>query len=520
MLNIGGKWKRFVCNILLLGTSALLMRMVAVAWNAWVSARVGAEVMGLFGLVMSIYGISVTVATSGISLAVTRLVAAALAEGDRHRAAAVMRHALMLALLFGGGISLLLLLLAPQIARYLLGDLRLLASVRALGISMLPIALSSALSGYFTAVRHIFRSAAVSVAEQGMRMLLVFLLLAPLMPRGIEYAALALVLAGAIAEVLSFLLLLLVYLCDRRRALPRAGCACDRKTAAGILHISLPIALSAYLRSGLGTVEHLLIPPSLMRGGASREEALAAFGILSGMALPLVLFPMALVSAAAGLLLPEFAERKALGKSDAVRHLAERSLHLTLLFGIGCAALLFLYADRLGTLIYHSQDAGRYIRLLSPVLPVMFADHVTDAILKGLGEQVSTMWINIADSFLSILLVLLLLPPMGVAGYAVLIILTELFNFAFSFGRLYVVTRLRLDLLPSLLVPLLSAVGAATLSYRFFSFGGGSVVLGMIFTALAYLLPLLILSYLRAARESSRPALDKRPKNEYNTNIS
>ena len=70
-----------------------------------------------------------------------------------------------------------------------------------------------------------------------------------------------------------------------------------------------------------------------------------------------------------------------------------------------CAAGLFAFAMPLGQAVYHSDEAGRYIRLLAPLLPIMYTDMVTDGCLKGLGEQMWSMGVNILDSALGVLLV-------------------------------------------------------------------------------------------------------------------
>ena len=54
------------------------MRTVSVAFNVYVSGKVGAEGMGLLTLVSSVYSFAVTFATSGINIAVVRLVSSAL----------------------------------------------------------------------------------------------------------------------------------------------------------------------------------------------------------------------------------------------------------------------------------------------------------------------------------------------------------------------------------------------------------------------------------------------------------
>ena len=74
--------KKYIFNGLLLSLAAIAMRGVAVAFNIFVTSRVGAEGMGLLNLTQTVYGFSITLATSGINLAVVRLVSRALPYGN------------------------------------------------------------------------------------------------------------------------------------------------------------------------------------------------------------------------------------------------------------------------------------------------------------------------------------------------------------------------------------------------------------------------------------------------------
>ncbi|MGN1207711.1 MAG: polysaccharide biosynthesis C-terminal domain-containing protein, partial [Eubacteriales bacterium] len=152
-----------------------------------------------------------------------------------------------------------------------------------------------------------------------------------------------------------------------------------------------------------------------------------------------------------------FAEHRARGEQNRIDRIASRTLHLTTVFAIGCMTVLFVFAGDFGMALYHSEDAGTLIRLLAPVVPLMFLDHVTDCALKGLGEQVYTMWVNIGDSLISILLVLLILPSQGAVGYVYVIEIAEALNFAFSLARLVRVTHIRYSFLKSWVFPLLTA---------------------------------------------------------------
>ena len=72
------------------------------------------------------------------------------------------------------------------------------------------------------------------------------------------------------------------------------------------------------------------------------------------------------------------------------------------------------------------------------------------------------MQVNIMDSFLSVLLVWLLLPHMGMEGYILVIYIAELMNASLSIARLLKITALRPPVMKLLFVPLIAVIGATS----------------------------------------------------------
>lgn len=513
------RWILFLKNGLVMAAAALLMRTVSVSFGAYVSGRIGPEGMGLYSLIMSIYTLAVTFATSGVQLATTRLVSEAIGRREVGGARAALRTAVGYALLFGTVASLLLFSLSRPIGVHLLSDGRTVPALRLLSVALVPVALSSVFSGYFTAVRRPSRAAAVSVSEQALRIMLTVLALTALLPKGMTYACLALVGGSAIAEIASAFVLFLLYLFDSRR-LRREGVA--RLPIGPLLHITLPIAAASYVRSGLVSAEHMLIPRALTSGGASREEALAAYGTLSGMSLPIALYPMAALSAFAGLLVPELAEGTARGDTPGNRRICERAMEATLWFSVAVGGLIAAFAMPLSEAVYAHREAGVYLALLAPVIPVMYLDHVTDMMLKGLGRQVYAMGVNILDSVGSILLVLLFLPSLGAVGYVYVILIAEVFNFSLSFVGLRTALPFRFPILRGVLFPVAALLPAVTLVRRLpLPDGLLGLLLSFLLSFLLYALLLFLLIRLFEKkvpkREKAAPApLDKRVAFGYN----
>ena len=484
-------------NALLLTAASLLMRTVGVSFQVYISNRAGAEAMGLFSLMSGVYGFALTIATSGIHLGVTHVVVEAMSKGREERISVTMRRAVLYALGFGTFAAALLLCFAEPIGEIWLKDARTVTSLRLFGISLPLIAISSALGGYFTAVRRVYKNALVQVWEQAVKIGGTMYLLAAFLPGGIESTCSALVLGGTFAELASFLLNMLLYLCDRRHHYPSPKKPSKGDEGQKLIKITVPVALTAYLRSGLVTLEHILIPEGLRNSGSSHEHALIAYGSIHSLAMPIILYPAALISSFSGLLVPELAECCAKNSTRRICYIISRVWSLSLLFSIGVAGILICFSSEIGEVLYPNTDAGYYIKLFAPLIPIMYVDTATDAMMKGLGEQVFSMNINIADALISVVLVWLLIPRMGIQGYIITVYFSELFNTVLSIAHLLSISRTPVRLLKWIYKPLLCIIGATCISRVLYQKAICSIPLGaysvIIHSATVLLLYLLFL---------------------------
>ena len=452
--------KRFIRDGVMLSAVALITRTVSMTFSAFLAGAIGSEGVGLFTLVMTVYSFALTLATSGVGLAVTRIVAAT-PENRR----ATLASALAYSGIFGSFSCIILLALSRLICLHVISAPEAMPLIRILAPTLPAVALSVAFNGYFVGVRRVRVNALVQIFSQLMRIILSFALVRRWGGEDPLTSLRLICLAILITELSSLALILLQYLIDIALHKSPLG---ERGKLSEIASVALPLALSQYVRSALISLEHVLIPKRLEKGGLTTSEALSGYGILHGMALPAVLLPMSPLSSFSGLLVPEFARDEARGDSARMSRLTSMAMGMTLTYASLVSALIFFFSSEIGEAVYSSTEAGHYLRLLAPVIPIMYLDHVTDQILKGIGEQVYSMWVNIADSCLSIILVFFLLPTMGVAGYAWVIIIMEAFNFMMSFCRLKRRISLRLPLLRGLVLPLILAASSCLVSGRIF----------------------------------------------------
>ena len=461
--------KRLLYNALLLTGASMFMRAVAVSFQVYLAGVIGPAGIGLFQLIISAQFLALTVANSGIRFATTRLVSEELGLGRPGNVPKVMWRCIAHALCFGSIAGACLFFGAEWIGTVWIGDERTVLSLRILSLSLPFLACISAMSGYFVAVSRVIKSAPVQVLEHILRIGVVVTLLALYPPAGLEMATALVVIGGVTAEILSALILFTLFLHDKRTAgrLPSSPTAAregGRGLTRRLLGISMPLAASTYARSALNTLQHMLVPRGLRRSGADGDEALASYGMVHGMALPVILFPSALFYAVAELMIPELTAAQVSGNQARISYLVSKLLRLSLYLSIGLAGIFLAFSRELGQVIYPgTPGVGPYIRILSLLMPVMFLDAITDGMLKGLGQQVYSMGVNIADSLLSVALVWILLPIFGVAGFLFMVYFTECFNFLLSLRRIAQMTKIQLAV-TDLVKPALSVLAATQLT--------------------------------------------------------
>ena len=469
--------KFFFINAVGLAGVNITLRFISVSFNAYISEKIGAESMGLFTLVMSVYGFAVIFACSGVNLASVRLSAEKFAILEKNSAvrreytrcaASVIKSCLLYCLMFSLTATAILFSFSGLIGEKLLGDPRCVSSLRIVAISLPAISVTSALSGYFTGARKAYKNAVSVISEQILKIAVTSFALSSVLPFGndpVEYACMAVVGGSAVAEAFSLVVNTVLYITESK--MPPGvktgnndsfGCEPIRATLKDVTGISLPTAVGSYARSGLVTAEHLLIPRGLRKNGIDASGALASYGVIQGMVFPLILFPSALPASFASLLIPEVAGLLATGNKEKIKQIADKAIFSSLFFATGVASVFILFASELGMSLYDQPDAVSGILIMAPLVPVMYLDSTVDAFLKGLGAQLVSMKINIIDASVSLILVFILVPLLGIFGYMLTVYFCEILNFCLSYAKLVRIFETRPKVLRSLIHSVLSAV--------------------------------------------------------------
>lgn len=425
------KAKIFIVNGIILTSSSLLIRGAGLIFNIYVANKVGQEAIGIFSLVMSVYTFAITFATSGISLACTCIVSEEFAKNNFEKGLKAVKTCIFFALILGITASILLFLFAHIISgNWLKGNVSNLP-IYSISLGLPLISISAVIGGYLTSIGKSYKSAFAQCVELTVKIIATYFLLSFSINKGIDAICTSLIIGDVISEFFSFLLNLIFYFLEKRKFKPSRGYHKDLNIK--IFKIAFPVAITSYIRSGLSSLKHFLIPIRLQASGLNYSLAISKYGLINGMVMPVLMFASFFVTSFSGLLVPEYARLLAGKNFNRMKTVCSKIFTITFSFSFLIAGIFLFFSNELSLLIYKNLEIAIYLKIFSLLIIFMYIDNVIDGILKGVGSQFGVMVINICDLLITIFIIYFVVPFLGTNGYIFSIFVSEIFNFTASF---------------------------------------------------------------------------------------
>lgn len=370
-------------TLLLTGTG-LVSQVLGFFYRIALSRLIGAEVMGLYQLIMPVYSVLLSIAAVGLTTAVSTLTAEYHAL---HRPAAIhqaLRRCLLVFLLLVLPLGAVVIFASDAISVYLLGDAR-----TQLGLILLIPCLL--LTGVENLHKHTFYGsgnvrppAFTELCEQVIRAAAVLGLLILFLPQTPERTVGLIVAGMVVCEVFSAVTLVILFRRHMGRRPAPDGPAASWKRIASI---AVPVGFTALLGNLMGSVNSVLIPQRLVVGGMDVSEAMSAFGVLCGMTIPLLNMPTALIGAMCLVMVPKLAESAALNDRKTIRRRLDRALLSTSVLMMPATALLVVMGPTLGSLLFGDPRVGDHMLPLAVGLLISCYQSVLACALNGVGRQ-------------------------------------------------------------------------------------------------------------------------------------
>ena len=298
-----------ITGTLLLTAVGFFCRILGFFYRIFLSRTIGAEGLGLYQMIFPIHGIAFALCAGPIQTSLSRLTAASPEKGR-----AFLRASLALSLSIALPLTSLIYTFADFLAARVLLAPECAPLLPALALSIPFCAIHACCCGYYYGLKKTAVPAFSQVVEQCIRIFSVLLIVHVCHTNRIPITVLLAVWGLLIGEAASAIFCLLVYGSSKpvsRRPVtdksnpnlsrqmepssPSSEAAMPRINAAPLLSpllaLTLPLMANRLTLSFLQSLEAIFVPNQLLLSGLSRVESVSIYGVLTGMALPFILFP-------------------------------------------------------------------------------------------------------------------------------------------------------------------------------------------------------------------------------------
>lgn len=412
----------------ILTITGLVSRFIGFFYRIFLSNVFGAEGMGLYQLISPVLALSFSLTVSGIQTAISKYVASETSTHDYKNSFRTLWTGFLLAMALSAVCALGIYVYADPIAANLLLEARTAPLLRIIALSIPMASVHSCINGYFYGIRKTGIPAFSQLAEQVCRVGSVYVIYFICQKHGLTPTISFAVVGLVIGESASMIVSVVAILARAHQVFPaRIHIAVNqspvkliaiyRRITGQLLQLAVPLSANRLVLNLLQSVEAIYIPNRLMAYGLSNADALSIYGVLTGMSLPLILFPSAITNSISVLLLPIVSEADAGGNQSAVRRAILTSIRCCLLLGFGFTALFLVFGRLAGRLLFHSELAGSFILTLSFLCPFMYIASMLNSILNGLGKTIRTFLYSVVSLLLRLLFVFFAIPHFGIQGY-------------------------------------------------------------------------------------------------------
>lgn len=454
-----------------LTAAGMISRLIGFYYRIFLNNTIGAEGVGIYQLIFPVHALCFSLTSAGIQTTISRLVAANDTPTGQKNQITVFRLGLFTSCFLALFSALFLYWKADWIAVHFIMEERCASLLRIMAVAIPLCAVHSAIFGYYYGIKNASIPSITQLGEQIVRVLGMYLLVHIYTSRHIlitaEIAVWGLILGEAASTLIS--VTALKYHLDKKRTSKEF---CNQKKAPKgplfslLIRQSVPLTMNRLVINLLQSIEAVLIPTMLKAYGMKTAAALSTYGILTGMALPLVLFPSALTNSVSVMLLPAIAQAQADHQEHSIRHAIGASIKYCMLLGVYCTGIFLVLGKEMGMVLFHNAEAGKFIVTLAWICPFLYLTTTLGSIVHGLGKTFLYFIYNSISLLIRIAFVAVSIPKIGILGYLWGVLASQL---VLTLLLLYCLSRechIHFQLAEHIVIPLLYITVSTTI-YRF-----------------------------------------------------
>lgn len=394
----------FVKGTLMLTIVIFLSKLFGFFYRMQFMRIAGEEVVGIYMTAYPAFIFFISLVQLGLPIALTKIVADFYAKGKKIEAASVLKKCMKISTISIIVLLPVLFLITPKIAETLLQS----SGTRfplMVAIYTVPVVVyGGIIKAYLLGTGKTAPTAWSSLIEQGIRIGAISFVLPHLLTGTSTTDAAYAMGMTAIGELGAFIYLFLHYKLTKQRSEKKL----DSYPSGPLFRIALPSAGSKLFGTFTWFLEPIVFLKALTISGMTATAATSLYGVISGVHIPLLLFPAFIPAALSIILIPAVSGAAAVNNTRLLNERITISLRLSSLIGCYAATFFLLYGDFLARELFHLKDETGYMKILAPIFYFYYIQSPLLSILQALDRARVAMMNSIYGGMGKLLLMLVL----------------------------------------------------------------------------------------------------------------
>ena len=360
-----------------------LEKTLSFVYRIILSRSIGAEGLGIYQICLSVFSVFLTAASSGIPVTVSRLIAKSTATGNAKAKHSVVTAGILNTLLFTVPIALIL-FFAKDLYSFLFPDRDCVYIFLWLLPGLVLTSVYAIIRGSFWGNKQFLSYSIIELAENAVMVACGCVLIS--FAHTAKGGARAAIIAVLVSYVFSFAVSLICYFAKGGRLKNPSS------QMKPLMKASLPITAMRTSTSLLNSCVAMFLPALLSKAcGYSASEALALYGTVIGMSVPMLMIPCSLIGSIAVVVAPEMSENFYANRTEQLRRDIERTIKAAVLIATILIPVMFTLGEDLGILLYNNSLSGDVMRKFAFMMLPMCISIITTTVLNSLNYEVRTL---------------------------------------------------------------------------------------------------------------------------------
>ena len=382
------KKNKFIKSTLILILGGVITKILGFIIRIIYTRIVGAEVIGLYSLVMPTYSLLITIATLALPTTISKLIA----EGN-HNNAKIISTSTILIMFINFIVVIFMLFSAKFIANNLLHEERCYLLIISMALTFPIISISSIIKGYYYGKQNMIPNVVSNIIEQLIRGILIYIFVPLIMEKSEILAACSLFLFSFIEELVSIIINLLFL--PKNIKINKTNIKPDKNTLKNILDISIPTVSSRIIGNIGYFFEPIILKNLLLFSGYSNNYILVQYGAYNAYTITILTVPSFFITAISSALIPEISKHYLERSNNLLLKRLKEAIIFSLIIGISYSILLLLFGKEILNAIYNTKLGLEYIKVLTPIFPLFYIESILMSFLQAINKASTTMKITI-----------------------------------------------------------------------------------------------------------------------------